>query len=191
MNRLWKVSLLLGLTFAFVWWRPSTEWILVSQRSGDIWIFVGAVVSVSFAIFALTTKNMCYVQAFPTHMRLVTPFLRLKISYRRLRKIHPIEFHKTYPPNELKWADRKFLTPFFGKTAIALELNDYPLSPVLLRLFLPARIFHPSMIGFVFVVENWIALSTELDSLHGNWREKRRHKNANPKQQILHSLRQT
>lgn len=191
MNRLWKVSLLLGLTFALVWWRTSIERVLAIQPSREVWIFVGAVVSVSFGMFALITKNMCYIQAFPSHVRLVTPFLRLKISYRRLRKVHPIEFHKTYPPDELKWAERKFLTPFFGKTAVALELNDYPLSPVLLRLFLPAKIFHPRMIGFVFVVENWITLSTEMDSLYGTWREKRRHKNANPQQQILQSLRQS
>jgi hypothetical protein len=30
-----------------------------------------------------------------------------------------------------------------------------------------------------------------LDSLHGTWREKRRNRNNNPHQQILHSFRQS
>ena len=74
-----------------------------------------------------------------------------------------------FPPSEATWTERALLEPFYSKTAVVVELFNYPISPAILRLFLPPQMFHPQKIGLVFVVADWMALSTEIDSLFGDW----------------------
>ncbi len=135
----------------------------------ETWVYVAGLVVLSFTLFALLARRMGYVQAFGNHLRVATPFLRLKISYRRIRSVHPEEYHKLFPPMEATWAERSLLAPFYNKTVVVVELYNYPISPAILRLFLPAQMFHPQKIALVFVVADWMAMSTEIDSLFGDW----------------------
>jgi hypothetical protein len=98
-----------------------------------------------------------------------TPFLRFRISFRRMRSVYPVLVQQLFPKEEAKWTERNFLEPFYGKTALVMELKGFPLNPVLLRLFLPAQMFSPRTTGFVIIVPDWMKLSTELDSFHGAW----------------------
>jgi hypothetical protein len=191
MERLWKAAFTLGLVLAVVWWQASMGRSIFNKNSENMWLFVGAVVSLGFALFAFLARKMSYIQPHPNHLRLATPFLRLNISYRRLRHVHPVEFHKIYPPDEMKWGRRKFLDPYWGKTAVAVELNAYPISPILLRLFLPKTIFHPRITAFVFLVESWLDFSTELDSFFGAWQDRNSRKMHDPNHKLLRSLRQS
>ena len=54
-------------------------------------------------------------------------------------------------------------------TVVVVELISYPLNRGMLRLFLPKLMFSKGMPGLVFLVPDWMALSTELDSLQGTW----------------------
>jgi len=165
MDRLWKPTLLLGLILA-----AASGWALISpvplfRVDADVWLFVGALVSLAFSLFTFLMRRMGYVQAFPTYFVIVTPFLRLKVSYRRVRSIHPGSFQQLFPPAELKWGARNYLAPFFSYTAVVVDLSAYPLNRSLLKLFLPAQMFSPRSTGLVLLVPDWMALSTELDSL--------------------------
>lgn len=166
-DRLWKATLVLGLALAGVWWQGELGLIIVVPPALDPWIFLAAIVVLVFTLFAMLARNMSYVQARRDHLRVVTPFLRLKVSYRRVRSVHPAEFHQLFPPVEAGWADRRLLAPFYPETAVVVEVIDYPFSPALLRFFLPPQMFYPQMPGFVFVVNDWMTLSTEIDSLRG------------------------
>jgi len=170
MGRLWKLSLLLGLLYAVVFWQ-SQKGNLGTIRSGSqVLLFVGLVVALLFSVFTLAARNMNYVQAQPTHLRLVTPFLRLKISYRRIHSSHPVKLNQLYPPSEMNWAQRRTLKPVFRVTALGIELTDYPLPTNFLRLFLPKQVFLPGEKGFLLLVEDWMGLSAEIDSLSEAWR---------------------
>jgi hypothetical protein len=114
---------------------------------------------------------MGYVQAREDHIRLVTPFVNLKISYQRVRSFHTANFVQLFPPKEASWAQRRFLEPFYGRTALALELSKLPLSKGFLRLFFGPQMFLPTTTGFVLLVEDWLELSTEIDSRMGKWRQ--------------------
>jgi len=189
MERLWKAAFVLGFVLTIIWWQANLGSNLLNQNSRNAWLFVGAVVSVGFALFAFIARNMCYIQPHPNHLRIATPFLRLNVSYQRFRFVHPVEFHKIFPPGDMEWGRRKFLDPFWGKTAIAVDLNAYPVSPMLLRLFLPAIIFHPRMKAFIFLVESWLDFSTELDSFYGAWQDRNSRKLIDPHHMVLNSLR--
>jgi hypothetical protein len=169
MDRLWAATLVLGLLLAGVWWQAIGGWFIPLSIATETWVYMAALVVLVFSIFALLARRMGFVQAYADHLRLVTPFLRLKVSYRRVRSVHLAEFSKLYPPSQAGWAEHRLLMPFYGQTAVLVELYEYPLSPGVLRFFLPRQMFHPQMTGLVLMVDDWMALSTEIDSLFGDW----------------------
>lgn len=173
MDRIWKVTLLLGLVLLAVWgWSLVSISPIISQGS-DYWIVGAAVVCLIFALFALLARRVAYVQVHGDHLSVVTPFLRLKISFRRIHSVHPVLLQQLFPPQDSSWAQKKYLEPFYGKTVVVVVLRGYPISPILLRLFLPAQMFSPRSDGFVFLVPDWMEFSTEFDSFQGSWLQTR------------------
>jgi hypothetical protein len=106
------------------------------------------------------------------HLRVATPFIRLKISFRRIRTTHPLEFHQLFPLSKAGWAERRLLEPFYGKTVLAVGLSEFPIRQSVLRLFLPRVMFSTQTKGLVLLVKDWMALSTELESYMGVWLQK-------------------
>lgn len=173
-NRLWKPTLFLGALLAVIWWQAGTQNSPLIQTANSPWVLLGAIVSLLMGVLAFLLRNMSYVQPTDSYFRLVTPFLRLKISYRRVRTIHPIDLVQAFPPREQSWSQRRFLRTFYGETAVAVELHGYPLSRMLLRLFLSPLIYLPQSTGFVFVVDDWMKLSTELDARIASWQDRKK-----------------
>jgi hypothetical protein len=171
MDRLWQATLILGLVLAGLWWQLTSGGSPLIQTDQTAWVLVGAVVTVVFTLFALLTRNMAYVQPFYNHIRLVTPFLRMQISYKRVRGVHPANFTKLFPPQESGWAEEQFLAPFYGMTALTVELSSFPVPPFLLRLFLSRKMLLPQKPGFIFLVDDWMALSNEIDTFIANTRQ--------------------
>lgn len=171
MDRLWAATLVLGLAVVAIWWWSGDLFPLLTPPFDTIVIAGGAVlITLAFLLFLM--RGMGYVQAGPDHLRVMTPFLRLKISYRRIRTTHPAEFSHLFPPSKSKWADRRLLEPFYGKTVLVVELGQFPISQSVLHLFLPRVMFSPQAKGLVLVVQDWMALSTELESYLGVWLQK-------------------
>lgn len=175
MERLWKPCFTLGVLLAVLLWQAKRgPLIFIPQKAHGV--LVAAMVFVLlFAVFAAAARNMNYVQPRANHLRIITPFLRLKISYNRIRTSYPVEFSKTYPPDQMRWAQKRFLKPFFLKTALAVKLTQYPLPHKFLRLFLARQVFLPGQSGFLFLVEDWMSLSTEISSFAQTWRAKQAH----------------
>ena len=171
MDRLWVPTLVLGLIVIAIWWWGGSIFPLLPEPFDTLILALGAVlVTMAFLMFVM--RGMAYVQARPDHLRLVTPFIRLKISYRRVRTAHPVEFHQLFPPSKAGWADKRFLEPFYGKTVIVVELSEFPVSRSVLSLFLPRVMFSTQAKGLVLVVKDWMALSTEMESYMGVWLQK-------------------
>jgi len=116
---------------------------------------------------------MTYIQAHADHLRLVTPFLRLKISYQRIRGVRPTQLQKLFPPENSRSDERRALEPFYNLTVLLLRLTSYPINPRILRFFLPKHIFNPAGMGLVLIVDDWMTLSTEIDSYISLWRQKK------------------
>jgi hypothetical protein len=87
-------------------------------------------------IFFWVIRYFAYVRPFPTHLKLVTPFMRINISYKRIRKTTATEMRYLFPLKSMSWWVREIFSPLATKTALVLELSGYPISPRLLRFFL-------------------------------------------------------
>ncbi len=171
MDRLWGMTLFTAI-FLTIW--------LVAERYDYLehlqplyryGIIIAAVAMFGFTVFALLTRKMAYVQARSDHILLATPFLRLKIAYSRLRSVRSVNFAKVFPPEASSWAQRRFLEPFYPETAVAIEMNGFPISPGMLRLFLGPQMFLPRQQGLLFLVHDWMGLSTEIDSRRSSLRQ--------------------
>jgi len=180
MNRLWASTLVLGLLMLAIWGWAWFGNIQILDAPDNLWLAVGAGVALAFSLFTFVAHNMAYVQARQDHLRLITPFLHLRISYRRVRSIHPADFLQLYPPAEASWAQRRLFEPFYGMTVVVVELLQYPVARTLLRLFLAPQMFSRQGPGFVLLVRDWMALSTELDSLRGSWMQTQGRQRAEP-----------
>ena len=128
-------------------------------------LVVIGVLAIMVGFFFLIIRQIAYVQAFPTYLKFVTPFLRLNISYKRIHKTTTAEMRQLFPPQSLSGWIRDIFAPLSSKTALIIELKSYPISPVILRLFLSRFFFKDKSPHFVILVKDWMKFSNELDSM--------------------------
>jgi len=128
-------------------------------------LFAGiGVLAIMIGIFFLVIRQIAYIQAFPGYIKLVTPFMRVNISYKRLIKTTTTEMRQLFPPKSMSGWIRDIFAPLASQNALILELKSYPISPVLLRLFLSRFFFKDKTPHFVILVKDWMGLSSEIDS---------------------------
>jgi hypothetical protein len=169
MDRFILATLPLGLIMAAIQW-PGLGFLPSSQRTNDILLLFATFIVLGMAVVGIIFRKYAHVQARADHLRLATPLFALKISYRRIMSVHPAAIGKLFPVHEASWTERRFLDPYYGETAVVVELSGYPLSKKFLRLFLGSHTFLPHRTGFVLLVPDWMGLSTEIDALQGKWR---------------------
>jgi hypothetical protein len=140
------------------------------------------------AIFLSIIRRFAYVRPYENHLRLVTPFLQVKISYRRIRQTSTMEFSSLFPPDKYKVRQREILYPLMKRTMVVLDLTGFPLPPAALKLFLSRFFFPDDTPRLALLVPDWINFSTELESMRGVWNESIRKTEIDPHQAILDSI---
>ena len=165
----WTVFLI-AITFFGSWYLINSQQLhWVPPVSPDLLLIAGAI-TLCYWIFTLLGPLLAYTQARETHLRLQTPFYRLTIPYRHIRSVRPVEIRKAFSPSSLNGLQRRFLGPFFNRTAVAVDLQDLPRPSPMLRLYFHKFLFAPDSPGFVLLVDNWIALSHQLSNRIDAWR---------------------
>ncbi len=139
------------------------------EKEESAWLMISGALLLILSLFFILLRYAAYVQPRADHLRFVTPFLQMRISYRRIRSSHAAEIGALFPPQRISGSLRSFLEPFYGNTAVVLEMNGYPIPKPILRLFLSKAMFHPQQEALVLLVPDWIAFSAELDSLRSQW----------------------
>ena len=128
-------------------------------------LFAGiGVLAILIGIFFLVIKKIAYIQAFPGYLKLVTPFMRVNISYKRLHKTTTTEMRQLFPPKGMSGWVKDIFQPLANQTAIVLELKSYPISSAILRMFLSRFFFKDKTPNLVILVKDWMRLSSEIDS---------------------------
>ena len=99
------------------------------------------------------------------HLLVATPFLRMRISYSRIRRATSASMAMLFPPKSLRGLRREILNPLFNMTAVVVELNALPIPASTLRLFLSPFFFKDNTPHLVILVQDWMSFSTQLESL--------------------------
>ncbi len=128
-------------------------------------LVVLGVVCILVGVFFLIIMQFAYVQAFPTHLKFVTPFLRFNISYKRIQRTLTNEMSMLFPARGMSGWMREIFAPLARHTAVVIELKGYPLSPTILRMFLSRFFFKDQTPHLVILVKDWLKFTTELESM--------------------------
>ncbi len=195
LNRWWRATLTAGMVLlalvATIAWLPSilpqytppviADWILwLGGGVGGFAIFL--------SIFLVAVRKLAYVQPFDNHLRLVTPFLQMNISYRRFIQASSAEMGRLFSVDDLKGRKRAFLLPLSKHTAIVLEMRGWPLPRWALNLFLSPYFFPDKTSRLALLVPDWIKFSTELESFRSAWLDSIHHPASTPQSDLLASL---
>jgi len=165
LNRWWTPMIALGLgMFGFAYtqyMQPLGPFLPMSWMPS---VVIG-VLAIMIGIFFLIIRQIAYVQTFPGYLKFVTPFLRLNISHKRIHKTTTVEMRQLFPPQSMSGWMRDIFSPLASQTALIVELKGYPISPVILRMFLSRFFFKDKTPHIVILVKDWMRLSSELDSM--------------------------
>lgn len=166
LDRWWPALLLIGLgMLALAWPFHSDLYVRLTEPwRWRILAGVGALV-IGASFLMLLLRKSAYIQPFPDHLKLATPLFRLNISYRRMSRTTTAAMSILFPPRSLHGLKRDILEPFFGSTAIVLELNALPIPVSALRLFLSPFFFKDRTPHLVILVTDWMRFSTEMQSM--------------------------
>jgi hypothetical protein len=162
MNRWWPAIFTLGLALLALSWALHSwgfedwRWLVLTSIGG---------LNIFFGILLLILRKSAYVQPFSDHLRLVTPFLRLNISYKRFRRASSANMGQLFPRQSVSSWQAEIIEPLAKMTALVIELNGYPMSQSSLRLFLSPLFFKDKTPHFVILIEDWMKLSAELESM--------------------------
>jgi hypothetical protein len=131
------------------------------------WQFFAWIVGLAIftGLFFWVIRYLAYVQPRPNHLKLVTPFLRINISYKRIKKTTATEMRYLFSYKSMSGWVREIFSPLATQTAVVIDLSGYPISPVLLRLFLSIFFFKDKTPHLVILVKDWMRFSSELESM--------------------------
>lgn len=163
-GRWWFAMIFMGLClFALAY----SEYVTPLGKFLPNWRVYGAigVLAVFVGVFFFAIRFLAYVQATSDHLRLVTPFLHMNISYKRIRRTLTTEMRQLFPPKSMSGWVQDIISPLSTKTAIVIELTGYPIPRHVLQLFLSKFFFKDKTPHIVILVENWLGFSSELDSM--------------------------
>jgi hypothetical protein len=165
LDRWWPTTLVLGVALIGLWWPVSRH----PLGQMEPWRSIGMLTTGGFVLivtaFLFLIRKAAYVQPFRDHLRLVTPFLRMNISYKRFHRTSTVDMRTLFLSKKLSGWKRDLIRPIAGKTAIVIELTGHPVSPLYLRFFLSPFFFKDNSPHFVILVRDWMRFSTEIESL--------------------------
>ncbi len=102
------------------------------------------------------------------------PIYPVAFSYQRITLVRSVEFRSVFPPEDAKPARWRIYKNLWGKTAIVVDLTDYPMSRNWLRLWFHPFLLHPKETALVLPIEDWMGLSRQLESQRIAWKERKR-----------------
>ena len=144
-------------------WPPSLDWLLLAV----------AVIAFIIFLFKLAAGRLPYVRCAERNIRIQTPFYPMFISYRRIKETRPNPFYEIFPKGKLKRNEQRVLDKVMGQTAIVVDMDGFPMSRALMRLWIPNLMFNPNGTGLVLWVEDWMTLNRELSDFKDRWRDQK------------------
>ena len=174
LSKWYPATLAISIVLFILWWfMPS-----YTEGSRNLPLLLISSAAFIMTLFLFFMRKAAYVRPYAKHLRLVTPFLRMNISYKRIIQTRPTKMADLFPPSTLSSWQRESMAELLRKQVLVVELNAYPMPRTLLRFFLSPFFFKDNTPHFVFLIDNWMSFSTELESLRtgGSLPNKKRRK---------------
>ncbi len=195
LNRWWRYTLWIGIVLlglvAGLTMLPGRlpQYHFLSVPDWILLVAMGAgVYAILLFIFFISIRKSAYVQPFATHLRLITPFLRMNISYQRILKASSVEIQHLFPVGRYTDWRKGFLRPLANQTAVVLDLKEWPLPRRLLGLVLSPFFFPDKSSRLALLVPDWMDFSMDMDSFRSTWLESLHGPRSSPQSDLLASI---
>jgi hypothetical protein len=162
----WPCILIVPASISLWWFAPGISIIYAPFRALAL---IPALVSLVILVYAYLARRLAWVQCKPNHLHIQTPLYPLVVSYGRIKGVRPKPLAQVFSPAREKAARLRWLLPYWSKTTLVVELSKHPLSKAWLRLWFSSYFLAPDVVGFVLLVEDWMALSRQLDEFRTAW----------------------
>lgn len=155
-----KLALLAILLLAIGIYDQFTEFL------GDYWLawWAAFLLIVTLWIYYAIMMRRASIQVRSKFLRLQGPIIGYNISYGRIHSVTSGKMEQHYKIEDLKKAERAIAKPFAGQTCLFVELASYPKSFRWRKLWFPRILFGTARRGLVCYVEDWMALSRDIES---------------------------
>ena len=167
----WPCALTVPASIGLWWYAPR---ISILHAPFRLLTLVPAGVALVVLAYIYLARRMAWVQCKPNHLRIQTPVYPLVVSYGRIKGVRPQQFSQIFDPASEKAARRRWLHPYWGKTALVVDMSRYPVSRIWLSLWFSPYLLAPDSSSFVFLVEDWMALSQQVDDSRSAWQMRRK-----------------
>ena len=161
-NRWWPAICMLGAALLVLAWGLRSQG--YEQWRWSTCVVIGGFLLV-ISLLMVTIRKSAYVQPYGDHLRLVTPFLRMNISYKRVLKTSSANMGALFPPSSVSGWRGGIIRPIAKMTANVLDFTAYPISRTVLAFFLSPLFFKDKTPHLVILVDDWMKFSSELESM--------------------------
>jgi hypothetical protein len=129
---------------------------------------LGMAAGIAFLSWLVVARlpHTAYVQCLPEYLLLHFAFLRLVVSYSRVRTTRSVLHGQVHPPASQPRSRRALAARLAGKQCVAIELMSYPKAFFLLRAQTHPFLFLGEQPGFLFAVEDWMGLDREVQAMN-------------------------
>ena len=166
----WPCVLIIPASFALWWVVP---YLGVTQTLYRTLALIPALIAFLLLVFTSMARRLAWVQCRANYLRIQTPFYPLSISYSRFKEVLPNTFYQVFDLRKEKAARRRWLKPYWSQTAIVVRLTRYPVPLWWLRMWFSPYLLLPKVPGFVFLVDDWMGFSRQLDDFRADWETRR------------------
>lgn len=164
LNRVWRNLLVFDIVLWGLWWVAPYIDGAFFRPPYDVYLMLAGWLLMVLVVVALLLRNSAYVQARAKYVLLKLPFFGVKIPYENIEAVRMVLYKNIFEKKGLSWANKRFMRPYKPKTMVTLNLNKYPGSQFLLRLFVPGYMFLPDEKGFLVHTKYYLDFNTEVDS---------------------------
>ncbi len=149
--------------------------LLIAPVMGEAWYWLWVALALVLLLWFYYARLLprTAVQPRAQYFVLQGPLRRVKISYGRIHTITPVKLAQHLHPNSLSNGEREVLEPYLHVTAVFVALSSMPKPLQKPRLWFPRWLFSPVQPGLLLVVNDWLALSRELEECRAAWRDQR------------------
>ncbi len=166
MDRWWPPVFWIGVgMLALAWWRYQDLYLRLTQPWQWMTLGGAGVLSILASFIMLVMRKSAYVRPYADHLLLVTPFLRMSISYRRIQRTTSASMSMLFSTSHMPFLMRDTLAPLLKRTAVIIDLNSMPMPRSALRLFLSPFFFKDQTPHIVILVADWMSFSAQLASM--------------------------
>jgi len=146
----------------------------IPRSAQEVLLGIAALVAVGLWSIVSLLPRAAFVQCLPDYLLLRLGFLRLIVSYSRLRGSRTMQHSQIYSPANQPRSRRALAKRMALKQCVAIDLTSYPMAFYLLRALTHPFLFLGDEPGFLLAVEDWMGLGRDLEEKHSAWLARRK-----------------